>query len=136
MDPPVFNHIPWSIFKGVGQYSLEAPSIFKLFSATSLWQVGGHQKQAKPSKAKDKPSQDKHKQRTRRRPSQEEERQAKRRRKKKQAKKKKKPRSKCTGSECKEKSFPSLNQTGEGSSIHLNLGCFLGSHVSHTRLLV
>ena len=26
-------------------------------------------------------------------------------------------------SECKEESFPSLNQTGEGSSLHLNLGC-------------
>ena len=41
------------------------------------------------------------------------------RRKKKQAKKKK-PRSKCI-----EESFPSLIQTGEGSSIHLNLGCFV-----------
>ena len=41
------------------------------------------------------------------------------RRKKKQAKKKK-PRSKCI-----EESFPSLIQTGESSSIHLILGCYL-----------
>ena len=33
------------------------------------------------------------------------------------------PRQEPPRSQCKEKTLPCLNQTGEGSSLHLNLGC-------------
>ena len=36
-----------------------------------------------------------------------------------------KPRSKRAGSERIDKTFPSLKQTGESSSIHLDLGCLI-----------
>ena len=56
----------------------------------------------------------------------EEEGQAKKKKKKKKTPRRRhKPRSKRARSECIEKTFPSLIQTGEISSTHLNLGCFV-----------
>ena len=46
IDPQVLENILWNIFlssiRSLGQHSLEPLSVFKPFSATSLWQVGGH----------------------------------------------------------------------------------------------
>ena len=50
-------------------------------------------------------------------------RKKKKRKKKDKPRRRHKPRSKRTRSECIEKTLPSLIQTGDSSSIHLNLGC-------------
>ena len=105
IDPPVFNNIPWNIFKGLGQYSLEAPSIFKLSSATSLC-TSKEQEEGQAKKKKDKPRGGGRRNKPRRRRSQDPNVQ-----------------DQDAKSECKEETLTCLIQTGENSSLHLNLGC-------------